>query len=159
MSEYQETLNKLCDLATSNGDCLNYVIALSWNIKQGLDKLEKLEKENQELADTLELYNEKFAGHERVKVDLIKENQELKLDNKILKGMYEDVRTTANFYMSKCEKLKKAIEIILKYDIDLLKVKQFSYEGYVGYCNFMNLLIPTQEEYDLLEEVVCYGKI
>ena len=38
---------------------------------------EELEKENRELAETLELYNEKFAGYERVKSDLIAKIEEL----------------------------------------------------------------------------------
>lgn len=46
-------LDELCDLATPNGDCLNYVIGLSGIILKALDRLELLEKENQELKEKI----------------------------------------------------------------------------------------------------------
>lgn len=95
-------------------------------IKQALERLEQLEKENQELKEEIE--------------------KESKLSTRATKAYLE--KNAEN------ETLKNAIEIILKYEIDLLKIKQFSYEGYVGYCNFVNLLIPTQQEFDLLKEVL-----
>lgn len=203
----KEALDELCDLATPNGDCINYVIGISGIILKALDRLELLEKifsdshiceikarfneiecsadkcdncplgigdgiclkntfekkwelqkENKELWENIEKYNHKFAEIERKKADLKLENSNLKhsIDekNEIIGDLEEEVKDTASFYMIKCEKFEKAIEIVLKYEINLIKVKQFNYEGYVNYCKYVNLLIPTQQEYDLLKEVL-----
>ena len=40
----KEALDELCDLATPNGDCLNYVIGLSGIILKALDRLEGINK-------------------------------------------------------------------------------------------------------------------
>lgn len=82
-------LDELCDLATPNGDCLNYVIGLSGIILKALDRLELLEKENQELRNKLNINFEDCADElcealtQRDKLydenlELQKENQELK---------------------------------------------------------------------------------
>ena len=49
----KEALDELCDLATPNGDCLNYVIGLSGIILKALDRLELLEKENKEQQEKI----------------------------------------------------------------------------------------------------------
>ena len=47
--------------------------------------------------------------------NLEKENQELEIDKKMLKVLYQEVKDTASFYMSKCERFEKVIEILKKY--------------------------------------------
>ena len=47
-------------------------------IKQDLERLEMLEKENKELWKNIEKYNHKFAEVERKKCDLMQENEKLK---------------------------------------------------------------------------------
>lgn len=143
-----------------------------WNLLTDENSLIKhhleLIKENQELkkpkfdlslldnAKKIEVdYNEKLL--EKIKI-LEKENLELKEQRLGLSLQLQDYRLVKEItlpnVLEENEKLKKAIEIILKYEINLLKIKQFSYEGYVGYCNYVNLLIPTQQEYELLKEVL-----
>ena len=89
------------------------------------NELESLKKENQELAETLELYNEKFAGHERVKADLIKENQELKRKYESHDFLYQN-EISKNGTLAgkifekdlKIQKLENAIKIIMKWRRD-----------------------------------------
>lgn len=55
------------------------------NVFNDLKRLDDLKKENQELSQIMQLNNEYIAGFERVKTDLINENQKLKKAIKILK--------------------------------------------------------------------------
>lgn len=89
-----EALNKLCDMATPDGDCLNYVIGLATTIKQDLERLEHLEKENKEkdeiIADLEQMYktasnnysklNDKRKKLEKV-IDLLDTALDLELEN------------------------------------------------------------------------------
>ena len=68
----------------------------------------------------LEAYKQLKQDHDKTLINngelcvkvckLENEVQELKLEKKILNIMYKDVRDTASFYMSKCEKLEKALD-------------------------------------------------
>lgn len=103
-------------------------------IEESLERLEVLEKENKELWENIEKYNHKFASVERKKADLIKEN----------------------------EKLKKAIEILIR---EKIKPSAFlgtlkNYKEVYGFdmpyekaCILLDCDI-TEEEFLLLKEVL-----
>ena len=74
----------------------------------------------------------------------------MELEKKILNGMYRDVRDTAIFYMSKCEKLEKTIEII-KIQISLENIKCENGNIYIVNIGDVSVLI-NEEEYNLLNE-------
>lgn len=58
-----EALDELCDLATQDSTCLNYVIGLAMNIKQDLDRLNKFEKTIDILKDNLYIgFNDNYNG-------------------------------------------------------------------------------------------------
>lgn len=57
-------------------------------IKQELERLEHLDKENKELAEAIQLSNEYIAKVERIKVDLINVNKALKKSNKEIEELY-----------------------------------------------------------------------
>ena len=131
-------------------------------IKQDLERLEKLEKENQELAETLELYNEKFAGHERVKADLIKENQELKRKYESHDFLYQN-EVSKNGVLAgkifekdlKIQKLKEVIKFLgeqLGLDVDLENHDLITDDGTIGFVNDGG---ETMEELQLLKEMLC----
>lgn len=84
-NKYQEALDKIKNYGISKCSPNSFTLE-----KEG-DTLQELVDENKLLAETLELYNEKFAGHERVKTDLIKENQALEVANKELKNTYDNL--------------------------------------------------------------------
>ena len=79
-------LDELCDLATPNGDCLNYVIGLSGIILQALDRLEILDKlvtddciaGNQVGLDIINNLIERANKYKEKAKQLEKENQELR---------------------------------------------------------------------------------
>ena len=119
---------------TLNGDMNKeyFINELLPEILKDLERLEKMEKENQELAKTLELYNEKFAGHERVKTDLIQENQ----------------------------KLKKAIEIIKSKEVDITYFLYSNSYVFYNFYAIENELEPlSSQEYDLLNEMIHHDEI
>lgn len=160
-NEAKEALENLvhCKSITKCKECKHKshcTIERDYNIiKQSLERLEQVEKENQELAETLELYNEKFAGHERERADLIKENQELKAKCKDL--MLDFKMFDFNTLKQENEKLKKAIDILKnkRVDVDILLCSETLEEFNDGYHEEYRL---TQEEYDLLKEVLSDGK-
>ena len=84
-NKYQEALDKIKNYGISKGS------PISFTFEKECDILQELVDENKVLAETLEWYNEKFAGHERVKTDLIKENQTLEEANKELKDAYDNL--------------------------------------------------------------------
>ena len=104
-------------------------------IKQDLERLEALEKENKELWENIEKYNHKFAEVERKKADLMQQN----------------------------EKLKKAIEIIIREKIKpsafLGILKDYKYHNkvdipYEKVSIYLDCEL-SQQEYELLKEVLC----
>lgn len=84
-NKYQEALDKIKNHGISKGSPISLTLEKECNILQGLID------ENQDLAEALTLYNEKFAGHERIKTDLIKENKALEEANKELKNTYDNL--------------------------------------------------------------------
>ena len=87
---------------------------------------------------------------------LEKENQELETDKKMLNALYQEVKDTASFYMSKCEKFEKVIEIIKSKNIDIFFLrnncefdfKKYNYEikdNTMQYC-YEDCLSLTQQE-------------
>lgn len=83
--KYQEALDKIKNYGISKDSPISFIL------EKDCDTLQELVDENKVLAETLELYNEKFAGHERAKTDLIKENQALEEANKELKDAYDNL--------------------------------------------------------------------
>lgn len=84
-NKYQEALDKIKNHGVSKGS------PISFTLEKECDAIQELVDENKLLAETLELYNEKFAWHERVKTDLIRENQALEEANKELKDAYDNL--------------------------------------------------------------------
>ena len=89
-------LDELCDLATPNGDCLNYVIGLSGIILKALERLEQLEKENQWLKELIkeykrlkELANQVIEKFQIGKKNLTEENEKYKKVITWLKNTFE----------------------------------------------------------------------
>jgi hypothetical protein len=58
-------------------------------IKQDLERLETLEKENKELWENIEKYNHTFASLERKKADLNQENEKLKKAISLLNLLFD----------------------------------------------------------------------
>jgi hypothetical protein len=85
----REALSELCDLATPNGDCLNYVIGLSGIILKALDRLELLEKENQALKkDNIIKYEYLIEAQKKQIAKLEKENEKHKKVLNFLKELF-----------------------------------------------------------------------
>lgn len=142
---------------------IDKISKLSNIVLKDLERLEELELnldgKKYQLSSENESLKNRVEDLEKCYKVLLKENQELKVKADKYDSAQRIVLSTKGIdvmmkLQTENEKLTKAIEIILKYEINLLKIKQFSYEGYVGYCNYVNLLIPTQQEYDLLKEVL-----
>lgn len=151
----KDALDNLCDLATPNGDCLNYVIGLSGIILKALDRLEQLEiadRNNQNLVKTnVDLVNKNL--------ELQKENQELKEEIQDLKDNETIVADYGIVLWNENEKSKKVIDILKnKANIRLHILKNtdgskiYEIEFILGYYSTIHEI--TQQEYDLLKEVL-----
>lgn len=57
--------------------------------------------------------------------------------------------------LERLEKLEKAMEIIVRCDVVIHAVKQYSYKGYIGLCNYCchGKPYPTEDEFELLKEI------
>lgn len=130
MSKSLEALDKLCDLATQDSTCLNYVIGLAMNIKQELEHLVQLEKENQELKEELndsernnEWLREHYGIYKKV-IEIIKsknvdifflvnncefvlDNYNYEIEDDIMKYCYKDCSTLTQ---QECDLLKEVLE-------------------------------------------------
>ena len=125
-NKYQEALDKIKNYGLSKGS------PISFTLEKECDTLQELVDENKVLTETLELYNEKFAGHERVKTDLIQENQ----------------------------KLKKAIEIIKSKEVDITYFLYSNSYVFYNFYAIENELEPlSSQEYDLLNEMIHHDEI
>ena len=130
-------------------------------IKQDLERLAQLEKENQELKEPKYKVLMGCRGGGKQFAQLVeilkKENQELKLEKKILNGMYRDVRDTASFYMSKCEKLEKTIDILknkLHIEFDD-KYNEINFEVFGSTeIDYVYFSLDDKQEYELLKEML-----
>ena len=105
-NKYQEALDKIKNHGISKGS------PISFTPEKERDTLQELVDENKLLAETIELYNEKFAGHERVKADLIKENQALEETNKKLKNTYD------NLYNDIIKVIQEVKDLAMEVDTD-----------------------------------------
>lgn len=135
----KEALEQLEQYITNEKGRLSIFIKLYFEIiKQDLERLEALKKENKELKQILEKAEE-----------VEQENLILKIDN-------EQLNHIANERLKKNEKLKKAIDILK----DRLCVRNGTlsftrdsyYLGIKG--SFKDIKELTQQEYDLLKEVL-----
>lgn len=113
-------------------------------IKQDLERLEELEKENQELKEQLKLSNDSQETVINTMSLVEKENQELREEYiSTLKKNNEALKTAIN----KIDKLQTAIEILKKLKIDI-------YEGWGTWCIKINDWIEIEEKQaNLLKEV------
>lgn len=130
-------------------------------IQKDLDRLEKLEKENESLKLTIKCQN---ASEEQMKsyaLGLEQENQELKeYFDKIASGntIIELFRQNQNF--------KKAIDILkdkLKFELAVYRNGGCTLKHYANKQTMINddscLRHLEIEEYELLKEVLCDGKM
>lgn len=155
------------------------ILTVEFNIvEKALDRLEVLENENKkwheivgcDLCDALgrEILLEENKKLKKAIDDLKLENSNLKhsIDekNEIIGDLEEEVKDTASFYMSKCEKFEKVIEIIKSKNVDIFFLRnnsEFDLEKYnyeiknnnMQYC-YKDCLPLTQEKNDLLKEVL-----
>ena len=119
MSKSLEALDKLCDLVTPDSDCINYVLGLSAIIVQDLERLEVVEKENQEL-----IVNKNVA--QAVAFDQKREIGELKDQIAYLKEDGEEWQSAYEWSQAKNAILKLEIQELeeenqkLKKDYNLL---------------------------------------
>lgn len=156
MSKYQEALLKLhtmpsCSECEHYGKCFDkpYCKELYEQIKQDLERLEKLEKENQELKeDNLQMqgYYDYYS----------KENVEL---NKELKRCQEYIQKSVNDHKNliiENGKMKKALDILKDKIINLetlnISADLDTYHEILKDNPFYDKL--TQEEFKLLKEVL-----
>lgn len=85
---------------------------------------------------------------------LEKENQELETDKKMLNALYQEVKDTASFYMSKCEKFEKVIAWLKNtFEITLDSKVRIS-DGTDCIQAFPIDLKTNEVIYDLLKEVL-----
>lgn len=149
-------LDELCDLATPNGDCLNYVIGLSGIILKALDRLELLEKENQELK-------EKISKFEKPILYMCRDRRSRELERLRLLELVNtyNVPILLNDFetVKELEKLKKVIEILKeKANIRLHILTNTDgskiYEIEFIFTYYSTIHEITQQEYDLLKEVL-----
>ena len=109
-------------------------------IEESLERLEVLEKENQELWKNIEKYNHKFAEVERKKCDLQQENEKLLVNKNVAQVL--------------AIKYKKAIEILNdKMPIQFLGYNKYGAKPYEIISNGFVIGLE-QQEYDLLKEVL-----
>lgn len=106
------------------------------------------------------LLTDYINASEKIK-QLEKENQELELEKKILNGMYRDVRDTAIFYMSKCEKFEKAIDILknkLTIEFDD-KYNEIDFEVFGSTeIDHVYFSLDDKQQYNLLKEMLGNDK-
>lgn len=171
MSKSLEALDKLCDLATQDGDCLNYVIGLTMTIKQDLERLELIEtfynKSLKELETIKNVDRELYLKYQA----FINEKEQLKNDIKLNETQIDDLTLeVANYKHALEEKneiimdlkdlgvkigrekyqLDKAIEILK--DILNLNVTQDKHNNYFLDGDIITEI--TKEQYELLKEVL-----
>ena len=120
----KDALDELCDLATPNGDCLNYVIGLSGIILKALDRLELLEKENKGLKNKNASLKIKVRAWE--------------IQGEKFKRVIEILKDKAN------------IRLHILTNTDGSKI--YEIEFILGYYSIIYEI--TQQEYDLLKEVL-----
>ena len=146
MSKGTEALNKLCDLATSNSDCLNYVIALSGTIKKELDRLEEFEKENQELKAKADKYDE-LCKHN------VMDNQDFGNDLIVaILNQSKRVNDRNKELSEENTKLKKAMEILFGENGAVLLGSDNKHKLHLIDYDLVKYFI-SKEKYDLLKEV------
>lgn len=103
MSKSLEALDKLCDLATPDDDCLNYVIGLTMSIKQDLDLLNELKQRwnEEEWCKGVPLSASGLNSMFNYNLDLF--NKNLELDKKNLDLEEElDIFKSAFYTLWKC---------------------------------------------------------
>lgn len=126
------------------------------SINKDLERLEKLEQENQELRE----YFSKIASGNTI-IELCRENEELKEKIRLTHTEFgfdtlSDFRKQMRENYIELVKLKKVIEIIIRCDIVPHSVIEKDYEGYIYLQNYYCFEDPrpTNEEYELLKEVL-----
>lgn len=145
------------------------ILTVEFNIvEKALDRLEQLEKENRkwreivgcDLCEALgrEILLEENKKHKKIIDDLKLENSNLKhsIDekNEIICDLEEEVKNTASFYMSKCEKFEKVIEFLKEQFKITLDSKLRISDGVDCIQAFPLLMKSNEVIYDLLKEVL-----
>ena len=135
-------------------------------IKQDIERLEKLEKENQELKDKVNHYKNKFYTTHK-SAESIKETIRAFINALDIKNMLTlDDKTTVKSVFNKVlqdldrlEKLEKAIEILkeypsaLQYDLKKFKYDDINNEFYYEDLWSNGIYCLPAEKYKLLKEV------
>ena len=124
--------------------------------KQLKERLEKLENENKELEEMLSVANYVGCGEAEKVFDLTQENEKLKQKVEDLENNQETVLTTLEISVQQNLILEKAIKILKEKAVNVAKLLvSFKTDNKLDYYNeglFSFRL--TQEEYDLLKEVL-----
>lgn len=169
----KEALETLFASYNYNG---NYqeVIEAREKLEQDLERLEILEQENQELKE----YFDKIASGNTI-IELFRENEELKEKIRLTHTEFgfdnlSDFRKQMRKNYIELVKLKKAIDIIKQCSPNLVEEKSqlkddlftrhlFEYKENPASSNyvlaFMYDSFISKEEYELLKEVLCDGKM
>ena len=137
-----------------------YNLEIIFSDIETIKRKEQLEKENQELAEAIQLSNEYIAGFERIKADLMIENQKLAKENQelikeknatiiLMRLMALDPNNIVESALI-LDKYKKAIEIIKGMDIWL----NYDEEEFNGSIEINGYFEITKDQYDLLKEVL-----
>lgn len=127
-----------------------FVECLVTPIKQDLERLEELEKENQELKEEYENLDRSFNSCHLDYENLKGENEQLEKENEDLKVFVDAYANARDELLIRNQKLEKAIEIVFKH-LDLY----ITNEG--RHCMALGCLCSetgiNKEDYELLNEV------
>lgn len=127
------------------------ILTVEFNIvEKDLERLETLEKECSALEKEIETKNAMLS----MSFELKQENEKLKQQVKDLENNQETVLTTLEISVQQNKKLKKAIEILKKFNFKLGQYGNGEYYILIYYASITIEIILTQQEYELLKEVL-----